>query len=128
MLINIYKQRAKTVRELVDDLKNLYTAPQTYAQEDINQWITTQTVADLQEIKGILELQNPFTADAITQQLKDWTKSKNIKITAIAQPLRLALIGKTSGPGVFELAAVLGKHETLARIDALLEYLLKLHI
>lgn len=123
VLINIYKQRAKTVRELVDDLKVLYTAPQTYAQEDINQWITTQTVAHLQEIKEILESQNPFTADAITQQLKNWTKSKNIKITAIAQPLRLALIGKTSGPGVFELVAVLGKHETLARIDALLEYL-----
>lgn len=123
VLINIYKQRAKTLRELVQELKVLYTAPTEYAQEDIVKWITPETSGQLKEIKTILESESSFTADAITHLIKEWTKSKNIKITAIAQPLRLALIGKTSGPGVFELVAVLGKHETMARIDLLLGYL-----
>lgn len=123
VLINIYKQRAKTLRELVDDLKILYTAPTVYAQEDITQWIHAATVSHLIEIKKLLESQSSFTSDGLTHLLKDWTKAQNIKMTAIAQPIRLALIGKTSGPGVFELAAVLGKHETLARIDNLLNYL-----
>lgn len=127
LLINIYKQRAKTLKELVDDINALYSAPTNYADADIAQWITSETPGHLQEIKILLESQPTFSADVLTHLLKDWTKSKGIKITAIAQPLRLALIGKTSGPGVFELAAVLGKHETLARIDLLLEYLAKLN-
>lgn len=123
ILINIYKQRAKTLRELSDDLKILYSAPQVYAAEDIAQWVTPATVSHLNEVKKLLETQPTFSADGLTHLIKDWTKAQNLKITAIAQPIRLALIGKTSGPGVFELAAVLGKHETLARIDNLLNYL-----
>lgn len=123
VLINIYKQRAKTLKELVDDLHALYNAPSDYVQEDIAQWIGASTQQELQEVRALLNQQTTFTADALTQVCKDWTKSKNIKMPAIGQPLRLALIGKTSGPGVFELAAVLGKHETIARIDNLLNYL-----
>lgn len=127
LLINIYKQRAKTLKELADDIKALYNAPTSYAQEDIAQWITPETYVHLQEVKSRLESESSFTSDGLTHLFKDWTKTKNIKITAIAQPLRLALIGKTSGPGVFDLMAVLGKHEALARIDLLLEYLAKLN-
>lgn len=123
VLINIYKQRAKTLKELAEDIKAFYKSPTTYADVDIAQWITASTMQELQEVRALLDRQSTITADSLNQLLKDWTKSKNLKITAIAQPLRLALIGKTSGPGVFELMAVLGKHEALARIDLLLEYL-----
>ena len=72
-------------------------------------------------LKNISELD--FKADAISNAVKDFTKTKNIKIVAIAQPLRIALIGKSSGPGVFDLMAVLGKHETVARIEKLIEFI-----
>lgn len=123
LLINIYKQRSKIVKELVEDIKVLYHAPTTYPDADIAQWITASTSQELQEARTLLDQQLTFAADSLNHLFKDWTKSKNIKITVIAQPLRLALIGKTSGPGVFDLMAVLGKHETLARVDALLKYL-----
>ena len=125
LLINIYKQRAKTLKELVDDIKGLYAAPTSYSQADITQWISASTMQELQEVRVLLDKQPVFAADSLNHLFKDWAKSKNIKITAIAQPLRLALIGKTSGPGVFDLIAVLGKHEAMHRIDALLEYLAK---
>jgi len=62
-----------------------------------------------------------FDADEITARIKEWSKTRNVKIVAIAQPLRIALLGKSSGPGVFELMAVIGKRETLARIDHLID-------
>lgn len=123
ILISIYKQRAKTLKELVLDLQGLHSGPHEYVAQDVAQWITADTRVHLNEIKALFETQTLFTADALTQTVKEWTKSKQIKIPAIGQPLRLALIGKTSGPGVFELAAVLGKHETVARIDTFLNYL-----
>ncbi len=123
LLINIYKQRAKTLKELVADIKALYEEPTIYAQEDIVQWITATTQQELQEVVALLSNVSEFTVDAISAALKDFAKAKNMKIVALMQPLRIALIGKSSGPGVFDLMAVLGKHETINRIEKLIEFI-----
>jgi glutamyl-tRNA synthetase len=117
LLINIYKQRAKTVLELVGEIKELYKAPTAYAAQDKAQWVTSSTVQDLTEVLAVLKGIEPFVDDAISAQVKAWAKTKNIKMVAIAQPLRIALIGKSSGPGVFELMTALGKHESLVRVQ-----------
>lgn len=126
LLINIYKQRAKTLRELVDDIKAFYNAPKEYAVEDIAQWVMPATSQELQEVMVLINQIEPFLADALSHAVKDFAKIKNIKIVAIAQPLRIALIGKSSGPGVFDLMAVLGKHETLERIEKFVKYIKQL--
>lgn len=123
LLINIYKQRAKTLRELVNDMTALYQAPKEYVQEDISKWIGVSTAQELQDIQVVLESVHSFTAEALSHAVKEWAQLKNIKIVTIAQPLRIALIGKSSGPGVFELMAVLGKHVTIARVTGLREYI-----
>lgn len=120
LLINIYKQRAKTLKELVADIKALYNEPASYSQEDIAQWITPTTLKELEEVAERIKQIEPFLEDAISNSIKEFAKIKNIKIVAIAQPLRIALIGKSSGPGVFDLMAVLGKHETINRIEKLI--------
>lgn len=121
LLINMYKQRAKTVAELVSDIKALYKEPAAFESADIAQWITADAIVHLKELNTVLGEIKTFTADEITAKLKEWTKLKNIKIVAIAQPLRISLLGKSSGPSVFELMAVVGKHETLERIAHLLQ-------
>lgn len=121
LLINIYKQRAKTLVELVTDIKALYKKPSVFPAHDLTQWITPDAMGYLQELISILSNIQTFDADHITSVLKEWTKSKNIKIVAIAQPLRIALLGKSSGPSVFELMAVIGKHATVERIEHLIQ-------
>jgi glutamyl-tRNA synthetase len=123
LLINIYKQRAKTLKELVEDIKSLYEAPRAYVEEDIAQWITANTRSELEEMISFLNSSHEFTADALSALCKEFAKTKNIKIVSIAQPLRIALIGKSSGPGVFDLMAVLGKHETIARVEKLVRFI-----
>lgn len=121
LLINLYKQRAKTLVELVTDIKALYKKPITFESADIAQWITTDAINYFKELNKVLADIKVFTADEITAKLKDWTKAKNIKIVAIAQPLRIAILGKSSGPSVFDLMAIIGKHETIDRIEHLLQ-------
>ncbi len=123
LLINIYKQRAKTLRELAADIMMLYGTPQTYVPEDIAQWVTRTTADELEGIAAVLRSIEPFGADALSAAVKEWTKNKNIKMVAIAQPLRIALLGKSSGPGVFELMAVLGKQETMNRLASLIRFI-----
>jgi glutamyl-tRNA synthetase len=55
--------------------------------------------------------------------LKQWCKDREIKLVTIAQPVRIALVGKAASPGVFELLSVLGKQETLSRIQLLLDHI-----
>lgn len=121
LLINMYKQRAKTLVELVADIKALYKKPTEFQAADIAQWINPDTIGHLKEVHAVLSGMQIFIADQITARLKEWTVQKNIKIVAIAQPLRIALLGKSSGPSVFDLMAVIGKHETLERINHLLQ-------
>lgn len=120
ILINMYKQRAKTLGELVADIKALYKRPAQFELADVTQWITADARGYLQELVPVLAGIQNFTADQMSAPLKEWTKVKNIKMVAIAQPLRIALLGKSSGPSVFELMAVIGKHETVERIENML--------
>ena len=48
--------------------------------------------------------------------MRDFAERKGAKLGAVAQPLRAALTGRTTSPGIFEVLAVLGKAESLARI------------
>ena len=92
-------------------------------KEDIAQWITASTRTELEEAISVLTGISEFTSDKLAAVFKDFAKTKNIKIVSIAQPLRIALIGKSSGPGVFELMAVLGKHESITRVEKLVEFM-----
>jgi len=122
VILNIYKQRAKTVRELIIDIKALYQTPHEYNAHDLQKWWGATTGDDLRNVQEFIQTITPFTADHITAAIKEWTKQQNLKIVAIAQPLRIALIGKSDGPSVFELMAALGKDTAVHRIQKLLTY------
>jgi len=74
----------------------------------------------LKEVIEIFEALPSFEADLVQATLKELSKKLGIKLVAIAQPLRIALIGNSDGPGVFGLLSVVGKTETVRRITRLL--------
>lgn len=121
-LLDMYKQRSHTLKELVQQMVSLTTSPHEYVAVDVTQWITPEIIPVLPEVTGLIT-HNASSIDALTQALKDWCKQRGIKLVAIMQPLRIALIGSSSGPGVFDLIAVLGAQETVNRINALITYL-----
>ncbi len=58
----------------------------------------------------------PWTAAATEQAVRAFAERRGAKLGAVAQPLRAALTGRTTSPGIFEVLVVLGKAESLARI------------
>ena len=48
--------------------------------------------------------------------MRAFAESGNLKLGAVAQPLRVALTGRTTSPGIFDVLAVLGRQECLARL------------
>jgi glutamyl-tRNA synthetase len=53
---------------------------------------------------------------ALEEAVRGYAEQEGVKLGQLAQPLRAALTGATASPGIFEVMAVLGREETLARI------------
>ncbi len=70
----------------------------------------------LDRVRAVLEPIKPFTADRIEQALRSFAEASGLGMRAVVHPVRVALTGKTVGPGLFELMEVLGKERVLRRL------------
>src|SRR4051794_28876516 len=67
--------------------------------------------------QGLAEIRGPWTVEDVEAALRGAAEREGVKPKAIFQPLRVALTGTTVSPGIFETVALLGREESLARID-----------
>jgi glutamyl-tRNA synthetase len=74
----------------------------------------------LQRVRAALAQVEPFQEAGIERALGEVQESLQVKPRELYQPLRVALTGGTISPGIFESVALLGRDETLGRIDAVL--------
>lgn len=75
--------------------------------------------ADKNLISEIIELlENSSSLDNISDDLKGFAKSKDIKVGALMKPLRALITGQVNSPSVFEIIQIIGKEETIRRIKA----------
>lgn len=120
--INLYKERVKTLQELVQELLLLHTGPQKLQLHELKKWITQDTVDQVRSIIAVFEKQTTFTSGEVAQAIKELAKKIDVKLIQLTQPIRIALIGKVSGPGVFGLLTVVGKMEAIKRLQVLLNH------
>ena len=70
----------------------------------------------LRDLIDVFDKIPQWSADVLQASLKDYATSKDLKVGKVFQPLRAALTGSMASPGVVEVAEVIGKGETIARI------------
>jgi glutamyl-tRNA synthetase len=75
----------------------------------------------LQAARAALARAEPFTVQNVEAVLREVVEEQGAKPAKVFQPVRVAIAGTTVSPGIFESVALLGKEETLARIDRALE-------
>jgi glutamyl-tRNA synthetase len=110
------KERAKTLLDLIDGAKFLL-ADRPIALDDKAQALLTAEAKDLlREIEHALSGVEPWTTDSTERAIRALAERKQMKLGTVAQPLRAALTGRTTSPGIFEVLDVLGKAESLARV------------
>jgi glutamyl-tRNA synthetase len=122
-LIGLYQERVKTGIELVNILVELHHGPSEYSADDLHKWVGREPRGQLDKLVPELEALPEFTAEKINQTIKTFCKEHDIKLVTVAQPLRIALTGTASSPGVFDLLAQLGKAESIKRVHALQTFL-----
>lgn len=109
--------RAKTVLELIDLAQFIYAARPLEIEEKAAVLLTPEALKHLVELQKLLSGVQEWTMPAIDAAVRDYAEQAGLKLGKIAQPLRAALTGRTVSPGVFEVMALIGRDESLARLS-----------
>ena len=110
------KERAKTLVDLIDGAHFLLADRPIRMDDKAAALLTPEAKALLQEIGPEISGIEPWTAETTEQAVRAFAERKAVKLGSVAQPLRAALTGRTTSPGIFEVLVVLGKTESLGRI------------
>ena len=109
------KERAKTLVELLDGAMFLFAQRPLQLDEKASA-ILAEGRPHLVALLPRLEVLETWTASLIEAQVRAYAESASFKLGQVAQPLRAALTGRSVSPGVFDVAEVLGRDESLARL------------
>jgi glutamyl-tRNA synthetase len=110
------KERAKTLIELVDSAYYIFADRPLEIEPKAALVLTAENRELIGRLRGALEDVTPWTATTTEAAMRAFAEANNLKLGAVAQPLRVALTGRTTSPGIFDVLAVLGRQECLARL------------
>ncbi|WP_299776522.1 glutamate--tRNA ligase [uncultured Formosa sp.] len=119
MAVNLIKERATFITDLWDLSHFFFQSPKEYDPKAYKKAVKDDTKALLSELVTVINTIEDFTAEALQNDIKAWITSKEIGFGKVMMPLRLALVGALQGPDVFEIMFMIGKQQTIDRIEKL---------
>ncbi len=115
--MNGLKQRARTVVDLAQSARFYLAARPLPMDDKAAALLDDKGRGILAELAALFGAEADFTAAALEAQVRRFAEERGEKLGKIAQPLRAALTGTTVSPPIFEVAEILGRDETLARMS-----------
>lgn len=116
-IVPLVKERCSFVPDLYEQSEFFYTAPEEYDPKASKKAFKENTPEIMTQVMKLIQGVEPFNADGISNTIKPWIGEQGIGFGQVMMPLRLSLVGTMKGPDVFDIAALLGKEETLSRIE-----------
>jgi glutamyl-tRNA synthetase len=110
------KERAKTLIELIEGARYLWSERPLQLDDKASGILTEETRTVLHELAHDLAALETWDAQATERVVRAFAERRETKLANVAQPLRAALTGRTTSPPIFDVLAVLGKDESLARL------------
>ena len=123
-VVSLIKERAVFVSDFWNLSDFFFQAPTSYDEKAVKKAIKDDTKEVLENVIGLVKSVNDFTTENIQNTIKSWIVSNEIGFGKVMMPLRLALVGALQGPDVFEIIEMIGKEETISRIEKAIETLL----
>ena len=108
--------RSKTLKEMADQALFYFRDDIAYDSDAAKKFLTVEALPALKSLTAKLEALEDFTEHRLEETFKAVMAETGLKLGKIAQPVRVALSGRAASPGIFEIAAVIGKQRTLARL------------
>jgi len=119
----VVKERARTLVELADAAEYFYIDQFEYDPKGIKKVFKKEDAAELMStLTEELQALEPFDAESTEKLFQSLSEKTGLSPGKLIQPARLAVTGRTGGPGLFEILDLLGKEKTIARMKKAIEY------
>lgn len=116
-IVEILQERATFVADFWEQGDFYFAAPTSYDPKATKKAWKEGTPILMDKVIELLKNTNDFTTENIQSNIKDWITSEGMGFGKVMQPLRLVLVGEMKGPDLFEIICMLGKEESIRRIE-----------
>lgn len=121
-LIDLLRDRAKTIKELAQMAKEILDEPLYYDEKAYKKFITGEALENLKAFKQTLStLKECSDASEFEDLVKQFLEERGLKLKDLAQPIRIAMVGSAVSPSVFEVLSIVGLKDVVKRINNLIE-------
>ncbi|WP_243311218.1 glutamate--tRNA ligase [Fundidesulfovibrio agrisoli] len=114
--IPLLQPRSRTMVEMADQAEMFVADEPALDEAAAAKFLTEETKPHLAEIARIFEAADDFQQEPLEAAVKAYLDAKELKFKLVAQPLRVALTGRTASPGLFEMVEAMGKERVLKRL------------
>jgi glutamyl-tRNA synthetase len=111
------KERATFIEDLLEG-SYIFSTPEEFDEKAVQKKWNSDSPVFLREMAKTFEAVQDFSAHNIEEAFKSFVESKGLSMGAILPLFRLVVTGKAMGPSMFETSALIGKEETLRRIES----------
>jgi glutamyl-tRNA synthetase len=117
------KARSKTLVEMAEAARFYFQDPRPYEPEGANKFLNPDTAPFLREAIQALEDLPDLAEGTLTGMLRDLAAQAGVKLVTVAQPLRVALTGRTASPSLTDVISLLDKEESVKRLAYALKFI-----
>ncbi len=115
------RERAKTLVEMADWTLPYVLEPVAMDEAAAGKFLTPAIAPSLDKFAERVKTVDPFSKESLEPVVQTILEEEHLKMGKLAQPLRVALTGRTFSPGIYEVMELLGKERTLKRIELALD-------
>lgn len=116
-IISLIKERAVFVSDFWNLSSYFFQAPASYTEKAVRKQWKEDTSEIMGQLKSVLEGISDFSSDNVETIVKAWISEKELSFGKVMPPLRLVVVGDMKGPHIFDILSILGKQESVNRIE-----------
>ena len=120
-IVSLIKERATFVHDFWDLSAYFFLAPEGYDEKAVKKFWKGENPARVDRLRSVLNGLVDFNKERIEPMIHDWIVTYEYPMGQVMNCLRLAIVGSSLGPNLFEICELIGKEETLQRIDRALK-------
>lgn len=120
-IVGLVRERANFVTDLWSQSSFFFEAPITYDEKTIQKRWKPETPTQLFKLCEVLEAIEDFSPENTECVVKEWITDMEYNLGGVMNAFRLSVVGEPKGPHMFDIIAIIGKEETIARIKKAVE-------
>ena len=116
-IVGLMKERVNFVSELWEQCNFFFVAPTEYDEKSMKKRWKEDSPKHMQELLALLKQQDDWSAEALDNLIMPWIAEKEYGVGIVMNAFRICLVGAARGPHIWEITDVLGKEETIRRVE-----------